>query len=300
LLSIFQKKENKLKMAGAQKTTHPGDSADVTLASSVCKFHQHGHCKFGELCKHFHSQNNCFILNCDDSNCKDRHPRLCVYHMRFGHCRFGSSCSYLHTTLTPQTDVPENILHNEIIKLKETLESVVAALKNKEIEMKVLEQRIFCIESKASADDKFACIQCEYKAASSTALKTHMTKKHKSECLRDSSSEKDLNVSIPSQHRDISPSSKKCDQIPPFGWELNTCGSCDQTFSKSHDFKDHMMEYHQLSEDCSNCYGCEETFDQQSLGQFEIFHSVIHVKCMACQYEDLSPGGHDTISCVPN
>jgi hypothetical protein len=213
-----------------------------------------------------------------------------LYHMRFGHCRFGSDCSYLHVSSTPETSTNTvKTLENEILKLKETLGKVVAALENNEIETKVHEQRIFCLESKSEACvDKFKCTQCEYQAVSCTALKSHVTKKHKVEVLRESSSDKELNVSLQSKDRD-SPSPKPNTEIPEFGWEPNTCGLCSETFTKTDHFKDHMVEYHGLlyvEYDCTlGCFDCGDIFEEpfeQWFGQYTIGRGQIHSFCKYC------------------
>jgi hypothetical protein len=211
-------------------------------------------------------------------------------------------------------------LENEIIKLKETIESVVAALKNKEMEMKVLEQRISCIESKAVCSDNFECTQCEYKASSSTALKTHVTKKHKSETLRDSSSDKDINVSLPSEDRDESmpfsadTSFKECDPTPfkcdhcefettlnikllrhkavthesgvphTSFWGPNKCYMCMLAFDETEEFKDHMIDKHRYTFNCGECE-CGET---SPIGQFWAAqeNKTIGMLCLPCVSND--------------
>jgi hypothetical protein len=239
---IFQKKERKLRMEEAQKTSQPCDSADVTLSRSVCKFHQRGHCKFGVNCRHFHSKNICPKLHCEDSSCRDRHPAKCVYHLRFGHCRFGSGCSYFHGSV--ETDDSVQSLKNNILKLKETLGNVVASLQSKETEMKALEQRIFSLECNEAKVVKFPCTDCDYEAASSTALKSHMTKKHKQETLRSKHPEEDCRGLSPVKHapRDAEPSTtvgSKC-TIAVTLME-NSCHICNNFFNKESDFKFHMV-----------------------------------------------------------
>ena len=57
----------------------------------------------------------------------------------------------------------------------------MAALQDKERKINVHEQRIACLEgkSKVSKSTTLKCDHCEYESTSTTALKSHMTKKHK-------------------------------------------------------------------------------------------------------------------------
>ena len=103
------------------------------LASQpLCKFHRYGHCKFGSLCRHFHTQDTCFTEDCDKLSCTSRHPRLCLYLSGFGHCKFGTACSYLHISHPLETS--DN--NAEIKKLKDSLQDVLTAFKEKEIQLK--------------------------------------------------------------------------------------------------------------------------------------------------------------------
>jgi hypothetical protein len=155
-------------MEGALKTSKPSDSSDVTLA---CKFHQSGHCKFGDKCRKLHTKNTCSEINCSNSTCSARHPKPCLYFTKFGACKFGTKCSYLHC------DLPSNNTENKIAELKASLDSVITALENKEKEINLLEQRISSLESSKS-EEVFSCDHCDFKTFSSSGLKSHTTTKH--------------------------------------------------------------------------------------------------------------------------
>jgi hypothetical protein len=155
-------------------------------------------------------------------------------------------------------------LESEISKLKETLTQVLTALKNKENEIKVHEQRITCLETnaKTSSAETFQCTQCNYTSSTATALKTHITKKHKPETFRDSSTDKDLEVSlISSEGRADEPSSlfsSSCTN--PNITSTYTCEICSETSIGFDTFKKHMVGYHVFKDSTETCCLCEENF----------------------------------------
>jgi hypothetical protein len=89
---------------------------------------------------------------------------------------------------------------------------VMNSLKTKENEIKKLEEKMILLEKSIDSlkthkpSESFKCNLCEYECAASTALKSHITKKHKEE-LRESSSVPDLKVSLGSEDRDETPPS---------------------------------------------------------------------------------------------
>ena len=94
-------------------------------AQVSCKFHKTGHCKFGQNCRHFHSQTICSVANCD-KKCLDRHPKPCRSYARLGRCKFESTCSYLHCDSPAVNDT----LANDVKELKEALEQVMKILRS--------------------------------------------------------------------------------------------------------------------------------------------------------------------------
>jgi hypothetical protein len=251
-------------MEAAQRLSVPSDSPDVTLAGYdtkteqvTCKFHQKGHCKFGESCKHFHTKYTCPNSQCEDPSCTARHPRLCVYHTRFGHCRFGNDCSYRHQETS------------DVEKLKMDLEMVKNSLKTKENEIKKLEEKFILMEKSIeamkthneikthSSEVSFKCSQCNYECASSTALKTHVTKKHKCENLRFSGPEEGSRRLSPEKDAprvaDLSPTSESTE-----GSHMeNMCHICNKYFDETSAFQMHMYKMHMMQA----CAICNKLFD---------------------------------------
>ena len=110
--------------------------------AQICKFHKRGHCKFGHSCRHFHSDTICSTDNCDNT-CQHRHPKACLYHLRFGRCKFGTRCSYLH----PDLDERNCNLARDVEELKKSLQQVVRSLKTKENEIRMLEAKVHTLEA---------------------------------------------------------------------------------------------------------------------------------------------------------
>ena len=153
---------------------------------NACKYNKYGHCKFGEKCIHFHNQHICVILDCDKSSCKSRHPKPCIYFLRFGQCKFGPLCSFLHSEST------ENKLEDEVVKLKEQVKKVVDKLSSKEIEISDLKHRIIILEKVAKP--QLSCVLCDYKCHSTSGLKSHVTRSHKPEIVRDDMCDTEKNI----------------------------------------------------------------------------------------------------------
>jgi hypothetical protein len=248
-------------MEGAQKINPPSDFADVTLAKpeqTFCKYHNSGHCKFGENCRHYHTKYTCSNIQCDEPSCTNRHPKPCNYFLRFGACKFGSKCSYRHNTNT--SDDEFKTLQSEITNIKETLKDVLSALKDKENKIKVFEQRIACLEGKSKVSggetykcneskelENFKCNYCDYVAVSGTALKSHVTKKHKLETLRSMGSDVDSRRLSPEKDtlREEPMALLSEDPGPLLTLRkqgaLEACGICHELFDEN-DFKFHMNE----------------------------------------------------------
>ena len=140
------------------------DLTDVTLAADdiqICKHFQTGHCKFGGRCKKRHVPENCPKADCADKACQARHPKQCRFFSQSGFCKFGEFCSYKHLT----TPSPGHF-HIQIQALEVKIEELCKAIN-------VLEDEVLELKNVNT------CEICDYKASSSTTLKTHISKKHK-------------------------------------------------------------------------------------------------------------------------
>ena len=96
-----------------------------------------------------------------------RHPKHCIYHLRFGHCKFGENCSFFHCQ--SETEV----LKLEITKLKEAFQAVLESLKYKDNEIEMLCKRIEDVEEipLRELESKFKCTHCDYSSNSSVIVR---------------------------------------------------------------------------------------------------------------------------------
>ena len=136
------------------------DITDVTLSSDdipVCKHFQTGYCKFGSCCKKQHVSENCLKADCHGKACLQRHPKQCKFFSQSGFCKFGDSCSYKHT----MSSTPGH-LNMQIQALEAKIGDLCKA-------MKVLEDEVRELKNVNQ------CEKCDYKANSSTSLKTHIS-----------------------------------------------------------------------------------------------------------------------------
>jgi len=110
-------------------------------AVSVCLFNKYGHCKFREKCRHKHYDEICVKVNCDISQCIQRHPKQCKYFDAYLRCKFGDFCSYLHKPSQDKTD-----LSNELSTIESTVMHLEDVLKVKDDEILCLKSRIEVVE----------------------------------------------------------------------------------------------------------------------------------------------------------
>ena len=223
-------------------------------AQIVCKFHQYGHCKFSETCKHFHTKNTCENEKCDKTGCSARHPRMCKYFQKFRQCKFGTGCSYLHVNNSPSSDTS-----NTVQVMQEELKHIKCSLISKEIEINDLKERVNQLEKIVESRDtpphesSFKCDICDYCCKSETVLKRHNTRKHKTETLRESFGHEDQSKSLT-----LSPIAEK--RYDCHGSEKNSimlkCELCEENCTNKEDFKDHLRTIHNCKEHCGYCNEC--------------------------------------------
>jgi hypothetical protein len=128
---------------------------------------------------------------------------------------------------------------------------------------------------------EYKCTECDYEAASSTALKSHVTKKHKPEILRSSGPEEDSRHLSPEKDtpRAADPSTtleSKCTTVP--STMENMCNICNKYFDESSAFKTHSF-----SEDVNMCLDCPGTSDlSPELCYWVTTNQTIAGVCVAC------------------
>ena len=237
------------------------DSTNVTLAlgdgQPVCKHFQTVFCKFGDICRKKHVKETCKVKNCNKT-CSLRHPKPCKYFAKNKFCKFGESCCYDHSSPLPV----ESQLQEQVKILQATVDSLAESLKALEAEILNLKKGT-------------QCDLCDYTAASSVALKTHITKKHKEKPLplpeneRVSTSPCDSqNVSFPCVEREeLEPVSN------PHGAEARPAMMCEWIYcsyvaKSTSDMKEHVSSSHTItssfvfpdSSEESDCEECGLTF----------------------------------------
>ena len=136
----------------------------LKMDAKICKYHQHGHCKFGSACRNIHTLEICTNTLCDRLTCPFRHPKLCKYHSRYENCVFGTSCSYLHV-----------YKENEIETLRKDLNNVLALLNAKENEIKALEVKVTKLECQFQV---LHCDNCNSNTTIATVFSKHVDTAH--------------------------------------------------------------------------------------------------------------------------
>ena len=220
------------------------DTTDVTLAPDdtlVCKHFQTGYCKFGHSCKKHHNSEICVKADCQGKACLQRHPKQCKFFFQGGFCKFGDNCSYKHT-MSPS---PGNLIL-QIQALEAKIGDMCKAIK-------VLEDKVHELKNVNK------CERCDYKANSSTSLKTHMSKKHKDlvplpspERERAAPSDANLNISMPGGEREeLSVSSLSCFSLSVLEESPTMCEWCYCTFktSSNSEMRNHVEAEYTITSD---------------------------------------------------
>ena len=287
------------------------ESSDITLAlkdsvkpyQSICKFNKNGFCKFGEKCTKMHVNTLCNTINCNKNACRDRHPKSCKYFSQNGYCRFGKDCAFNHKNSIAQTKVVEmeievNNLKTEVEFLKNKITESENEIFKREIEdLKVVVFRnyeyIVALQNHIRKnEDQFVCDICGYEASSKTVLKSHATRNHKKEMLREADNEetKDLNISydldehensIVTSNNHLSTASYSanpcCTQdsfhahshIALTSPSDGKCYHCKNVFSTESELATHMISEHKSTHD-NECFACGDVVQDGVNGKFQI------------------------------
>ena len=149
-----------------------------------------------------------------------------------------------------------------------------------EEKVNVLEKSINTLRSQ-KPETVFKCDQCPYEATSTTALKSHMIKKHKAEQLRKSSTSQDLEVSPEKEAPRAADPSSTLKSTVASSME-NTCHICNKYFDESSAFKTH--SFSEYSDMCLDCNGViTSTLDSGSdLCYRATTNQTIAAMCVAC------------------
>ena len=258
----------------------------------VCQFNQKGFCKFGDSCRKRHVKEICSNQNCNSTSCNLRHPRNCKFFTLFGYCKFSEDCAFKHT-LTKS--------HSEFKTLKEQLETLTNTITemNQVMDHIKNELEIFKSERKLEGElqttqekllQEHICDICSYKARSATVLKSHITRKHKKEVLRDNDADISIHLSVSDDSRDedieevseYEHENEQENETTDISWKvalktLNTdtltCDECGAIFPDEEELYDEHYWFNHRSSACDLKYeGCQTkpSDDQHPFGLWYI------------------------------
>ena len=191
----------------------------MTAESPFCKFHQFGHCKFGQVCKKKHTQETCTTFHCKVEDCTSRHPKLCKFFAQRGWCKFGDECSFFHHSASEQINANKHEIENlktdievlkcEIDTLKSRtlfLESILTKMDNIEDELKDIRS---ALDSEKSYIKQNNCIKCDFEPNNEAQVTHHVRLNHEDKqeeilmykCDYWSTSRKGVNIHKGSKHK---------------------------------------------------------------------------------------------------
>ena len=199
----------------------------------------------------------CSSPQCSNPQCPHRHPRPCKYFALPSSCYFGSSCSFSHVPSIPSDQTPSTppfseeltLLHQQVTELN----SIISDLSKRLDDIVLSQSQTQPSQPASSPHSPFPCDHCEYSSSTSRGLKSHMTKKHKQENLREDPYSDTSDITLSMDHRSNpapSPSIplNSMDTLPPF-----PCYYCDDTFQTIENLGNHINETHNLTNPCPHC-----------------------------------------------
>ena len=142
-------------------------------------------CLYIKLKFDFNTKDTCYNTICDKTSCTLRNPRSCKFFHRLGNCKFDADCSYLHDAS------PFKGLLNDIKHIHEELQLVQSVLEVKETEIRNLQEIVDGLSVKVESmerekeERKIHCYMCEYLCNNKKIIKSHSTRKHKKNTVRE-------------------------------------------------------------------------------------------------------------------
>ena len=244
-----------------------------------CKFYLRGHCKFRNKCRFYHVPTTCSSFLCSVPGCPHRHPRPCKYFTFTGSCNFGSNCSFSHPQSTPPPS--DHTTHTtpsreDFALLRQKighLEAIITSLSKRIDEISLTQSQPQPSPPPPVPHPTFPCDHCDYLSTTSAGLKTHISKKHKKETLRENPMNvSDIHLSV--VHRsdpEPSPSIPLDTILTPSN--DTSCSECSGMFDNQNDLMDHINTNHASdrapkelpfpNQDVPQlpCYDCENIFN---------------------------------------
>ena len=94
-----------------------------TEESPICKFNQTGYCRNGGMCPKVHNNALCGEKVCRNIDCRERHPKTCLYFAQNKFCRWKEHCAYAHHVSKEETNLAQ--IEREISLLKTEKEKLI-------------------------------------------------------------------------------------------------------------------------------------------------------------------------------
>ena len=100
ILSVNCKKQKEGKGTSDNKTS---ESRVGKITKKKCRYYNRGYCKYKFKCRYSHPEKVCEeylkSMKCENTECGDRHPKVCKWMDTNIGCKRQSECDYLHVTL---------------------------------------------------------------------------------------------------------------------------------------------------------------------------------------------------------
>ena len=78
---------------------------NIAEKSPVFKFNQTGYCIYKEACPKTHNNNLCSEKVCRRIDCRERHPKTCIYFSQNKVYRLKDQCAYAHHISKEETNL---------------------------------------------------------------------------------------------------------------------------------------------------------------------------------------------------
>ena len=191
---------------------------------AFCKFHQFGHCKFGSMCRKFHTEETCNTFKCIIKDCPKRHPRQCKFYKLYGRCKFDTDCSFLHATSDDEVTKALKSIHDEVLALKSEILSLKSVNQDLQSSLNSIKEELKTSnldEIESEIVSVFSCELCDLEFPTEDILKQHIVTIHEASpdvqqllfkcdlCSYESKSKKGVNIHKGSKHKSAQPSSSR-------------------------------------------------------------------------------------------
>ena len=100
-------------------------------ANTLCLYNMFGFRKHGDKCRKEHVQEICENNECNQSECRRRHPKECKYFKLYKRCKFNEFCAFSHVT-------PFDPVLEEVKLVKENVKALEKAVKEKNHEIEAV------------------------------------------------------------------------------------------------------------------------------------------------------------------